>query len=70
MYNYVVVATTQLPSNMCFMYDFVVVAKTQLHSTNNNNNNNKINVHKLLNFKSLISGSMFLFSLLLLLLII
>ena len=54
---------TQLHSNMCLMYHFFVVATTQLHS---NNNNTKINLHKLLNFQSLISGLMFLLLLLLL----
>ena len=49
MNNFVVVAKTQLHSNMCLMYHFVVVASTQLHS--NNNNNKKINVHKLFNFQ-------------------
>ena len=65
MYYFAAVATTQLHSNMCLLHHFVVVATTQLHS-NNNHSNTKINVHKLLNFQSLISGLMFLLSLLLL----
>ena len=64
MYHFVVVATIQLYSNMCLMYHFVVVATKKLHS--NNNNNTKINLHQLLNFQYLISGLMFLLSLLLL----
>ena len=48
MYHFVIVATTQLHSNMCLMYHFVVVATTQLYSNNNNNKNNQ---HKLLNFQ-------------------
>ena len=51
MYDFVVVATTQLHSNICLMYHFVVVATTQLHSNNNKNNNKKINLDKLLTFQ-------------------